>query len=69
MTPDQRFSFILAGLGVGAALVGWVLRTLLSSIRDTIERNNKAIGDLTASVNELNKKMAFLEGQQRRGRQ
>jgi hypothetical protein len=62
VTADQRFTLIMAGLGLVAAVIGWLLRSLWVSQKAATEDNTNALRALTAVVGVLAERMAHLEG-------
>lgn len=71
MTPSERFTLILFGLGILMGLIGWALRMLwglsagIQSSRDATAANSGALSRLTDAVNTLNERVARLEGPRR----
>lgn len=68
MTPGERFTLIMFGIGVLVTLAGWGVRMLwhvassIQAAQDATESNSKATEELTAAVSELTGRMAHMEG-------
>jgi hypothetical protein len=62
VTATDRFSLIMLALGLVAALIGWLLRTLWSGQKDATEANTRALDRLTRGVAQLDSRLSRVEG-------
>jgi hypothetical protein len=62
VTATDRFSLIMLGLGLMAALIGWLLRSLWSGQKSATEANTRALDKLSRGVAQLDSRLSRLEG-------
>ena len=58
MTGDQRFTLIMAAIGIAVGLIGWFLRYMIGGMRSDTEANTAAIHLLTKELGDLRVQLA-----------